>query len=194
MKFGILLAVMLAAWGGLTAKGEDKKNPVVVMETSEGVIEIELFADKAPKTVENFMGYVKDKFYDGVIFHRVIPNFMVQGGGFTPDMNQKKTKGNIQNEAANGLKNETGTLAMARTPDPHSASSQFFINVKDNDFLNYRSSDAAGFGYCVFGKVVAGMDIVKKIEGVATGNKGMHQNVPTTPVIIKSVTEKADKK
>lgn len=171
--------------------GEEKmnqaENPVVVMETSEGVIRIELWADKAPITVKNFLKYVEEGFYDGTIFHRVIDNFMIQGGGFTPDMNQKKPHEPIKNEAASELKNDYGTVAMARTGIVDSATSQFFINIKDNDFLNHRDETPAGFGYAVFGKVVEGSDVVDKIKKVPTANAGPHQNVPVTPVVIKSV-------
>ena len=154
------------------------ENPTVKIETSKGDLVLELYADKAPKTVENFLAYVKDGFFDGTIFHRVIPNFMIQGGGFTEDMQEKPNKDAIENEADNGLKNEVGTLAMARTSDPHSATSQFFINVKDNDFLNYSGQTQQGWGYCVFGKITEGMDIVQAMEKVETGNSGMHQDVP----------------
>ena len=160
-------------------------NPQLEVKTSMGTISIELYQDKAPKSVENFLQYAKDNFFNGTVFHRVIPGFMIQGGGFTPDMKQKETRAPIQNEAKNGLKNETGTLAMARTSDPHSASAQFFINLKDNSFLDYPSRD--GWGYAVFGKVVDGFDIVQKIAMVPTSNAGPHQNVPTTPVLIESV-------
>ena len=162
-------------------------NPVVELSTSFGPIRIELYADKAPKTVANFLQYAKEGFYDGTIFHRVIPRFMVQGGGFTPDMAQKKTREPIANEAQNGLKNTTGTIAMARTSDPHSATAQFFINVADNDFLNFTGPTQQGFGYCVFGRVTQGMDAVDKIVAVRTGNRSGHQNVPLEPVLIKSV-------
>ncbi|WP_345780984.1 peptidylprolyl isomerase [Prosthecobacter sp.] len=154
------------------------------METSKGTIEIELDAAKAPITVANFVKYVRKGFYDGVIFHRVIPDFMIQGGGFTPDMQQKETDGNIENEAKNGLKNVKGSLAMARTPNPHSASAQFFINLKDNSFLDYPGQD--GWGYCVFGKVTKGMEAVDAIAAVATTTKAGHRDVPAEPVTIKS--------
>ncbi|BAO29114.1 peptidylprolyl isomerase [Sulfuritalea hydrogenivorans] len=160
-------------------------NPMLEVKTSQGTLTIELYQDKAPKTVENFLQYAKDGFFNGTIFHRVIPGFMIQGGGFTPDMKQKETRANIQNEAKNGLKNETGTLAMARTMDPHSASAQFFINLKDNSFLDYPGRD--GWGYAVFGKVVQGFDVVQKIATVQTTNAGPHQNVPATPILIESV-------
>lgn len=161
----------------------------VKMETTKGDIIIELNAEKAPKTVENFLSYVKAGYYDGTIFHRVIPNFMIQGGGFTPGMKEKPgEKTPIKNEADNGLKNDTGTIAMARTSDPHSASSQFFINVKDNGFLNHSAPTMQGWGYAVFGKVTEGMDVVHEIEKVATGQVGMHGDVPKEDVIIEKVT------
>ena len=159
---------------------------MVLLSTSMGDIKVELYEKEAPETVKNFLSYVTDGFFDGTIFHRVIPGFMVQGGGFTSDMEQKGTKAQIKNEAANGLKNENGTLAMARTNVVDSATSQFFINVKDNEFLNHQGQ--ANFGYCVFGKVVEGLDIVQQIEGVATGRKGMHDDVPLEPVSINSAT------
>ena len=169
-------------------KPQNPNDPIVVLSTSQGDIKIELFKDKAPISVANFLGYVNDKFYDGTIFHRVIPRFMIQGGGFTPDMKQKPTKATIKNEAGNGLKNEVGTLAMARTSDVNSASAQFFINVKDNEFLNHKDDSIQGFGYAVFGKVIGGMKVVQKIEGVATDSKGMYEDVPVEPVVIKSAT------
>ena len=159
-------------------------NPMVEMKTSMGTLTIELYQDKAPKTVENFLQYVKEGFFNGVIFHRVIDGFMVQGGGFEPGMKEKQTRKPIENEAKNGLRNLPGTLAMARTRDPHSASAQFFINLVNNDKLDYPSFD--GWGYAVFGKVVEGFDVVQKIAKVQTGNAGFHQNVPTTPVLIES--------
>ena len=157
------------------------------MTTSFGDIKIELNNDKAPETAANFEQYVKDGFYDGTIFHRVIDNFMVQGGGMEPGMKEKATRDSIKNEADNGLTNDRGTIAMARTPDPHSASSQFFINLNDNNFLNFTSADSQGYGYCVFGKVVEGMDVVDEIKNVATGSAGHHQDVPTDDVVIESV-------
>lgn len=163
-----------------------EKNPQVKLDTTKGVIVLELDPDKAPATVENFLTYVDEGFYDGTIFHRVIPGFMIQGGGFTEDMSQKPTRGTVSNEANNGLKNNVGTIAMARTPDPHSATAQFFINVSNNDFLNFKSETPQGWGYCVFGKVVDGMDVVNAIVGVPTGSRGMHQDVPVDPVIITS--------
>jgi peptidyl-prolyl cis-trans isomerase B (cyclophilin B) len=167
---------------------EPKGGPVVIISTSMGDIKVALYEKEAPETVKNFLAYVNDKFYDGTIFHRVIPGFMVQGGGMTPDMQQKPTKAPIKNEAANGLKNEVGTLAMARTGDPHSATAQFFINVKNNDFLNFQGESVQSYGYCVFGKVTEGLDVVQKIERVQTGRKGPHSDVPVEPVVIKSVT------
>lgn len=161
----------------------------VRLNTSQGDIVLELDAAKAPKTVENFVQYVKDKHYDGTVFHRVIDGFMIQGGGFTADMAQKPTRAPVPLEAANGLKNDRGTIAMARTSNPHSATAQFFINVADNASLNAPKPD--GYGYTVFGKVVSGMDVVDKIKAVPVGNKGMHQNVPVTPVtILKATLEK----
>jgi peptidyl-prolyl cis-trans isomerase B (cyclophilin B) len=158
----------------------------VIMETSLGTLTIELDGDKAPVTVANFLSYVDDKFYDGTIFHRVIPNFMIQGGGFKPGMDQKKTKATITNESSNGLANARGTLAMARTSNPNSASSQFFINVRDNGFLD-KAQAQDGVGYCVFAKVTDGMDVVDKIKAVPTGSKSGHQDVPIKDVVIVSV-------
>ncbi|MCD4825421.1 MAG: peptidyl-prolyl cis-trans isomerase [Phycisphaerae bacterium] len=169
---------------------ENQENTVVVMETSMGTVEIELDAANAPKTVANILAYVDEGFYDGTIYHRVIPEFMIQGGGFAADMQQKITRDPVGNEAANGLKNKRGTLAMARTNDPHSASSQFFINHKDNDFLDFRAATADGYGYCVFGQVIDGMDVVDEIAQVATGQSGPHSDVPQEPVVIKSVRRK----
>ena len=160
------------------------KPNMVKLHTNHGIITIELNAEKAPNTVKNFLNYVNDGFYAGTIFHRVIDGFMVQGGGFEPGMKQKTVKSAIQNEAANGLKNDNYTIAMARTGDPHSATAQFFINVKDNNFLNYTASNPQGFGYCVFGKVVEGMDVVDKMRKVKTGNRGGHENVPLEDVVI----------
>jgi peptidyl-prolyl cis-trans isomerase A (cyclophilin A) len=167
-------------------------DPQVDVRTSAGSIRLELYPAKAPKTVENFLQYVRDGHYNGTIFHRVIPGFMIQGGGMTPNMAQKPTRSPIPIESKNGLKNDAGTLAMARTSDPNSATAQFFINVKNNDFLNYPGQD--GHGYTVFGKVVDGMDVVSKIVAVPTGNQGMHQNVPRTPVVIESMALVAPKK
>lgn len=163
------------------------KNPVVLLTTSMGNIRIELDAQNAPISTKNFLDYVNDGHYDGLIFHRVIPGFMIQGGGMDAQMKEKKNKGPIKNEAANGLKNKIGSLAMARTNVVDSATSQFFINVKDNDFLNHRSSVPAEFGYAVFGQVIDGMDVVRNIEKVKTANKGYHNDVPTEAVVINSV-------
>jgi cyclophilin family peptidyl-prolyl cis-trans isomerase len=160
--------------------------PHVLLKTNMGKIVLELNPEKAPKTVANFLAYVKSGHYDGTIFHRVIDSFMIQGGGFDKDMNQKPTNAQIENEAKNGLKNERYTLAMARTSAPHSASAQFFINTKNNSFLDYPGQD--GWGYCVFGKVVEGMDVVDKIKQVPTTSSGMNQNVPVKPVIIESAS------
>lgn len=165
---------------------------MILLKTSLGDISIKLDQQNTPITAENFLQYVQDGFYDGTIFHRVISGFMVQGGGFTSDMQQKTTRETIVNEADKGGKNLRGTLAMARTPNPDSASSQFFINLVDNDFLNYRSSTPDGWGYCVFGEVVSGMDVVDAIAKVSTGNQGGHQDVPTEPVLIHSAEVVAD--
>lgn len=158
--------------------------PYVELETTMGNIVIELNQEKAPNTVANFLEYVKSGHYDGTIFHRVIDGFMIQGGGMDANMKEKSTNAPIHNEADNGLKNEVGTIAMARTSDPHSATAQFFINVKDNSFLNFSGKNPQGWGYAVFGKVTEGMDIVNKIKGVPTGKYGFHADVPTTPVVI----------
>ncbi|MBN9330111.1 MAG: peptidylprolyl isomerase [Comamonas sp. SCN 67-35] len=185
----------MASWALFTATAgalalplhaAEQATPKVQLKTSLGTIVVQLDPAKAPKTVENFLQYVKDKHYDGTIFHRVINGFMIQGGGFTPDMAQKPTRAPIPLEAKNGLKNDEYTIAMARTGNPDSATAQFFINVKNNDGLNAPSPD--GHGYAVFGKVVQGQDVVDKIKAVATGNRGPYQNVPTTPVIIESAT------
>ncbi len=157
---------------------------MVKLHTNKGDIVLELNAEKAPETVKNFLEYVNSGFYDGTIFHRVINNFMIQGGGFEPGMKQKPTRATIKNEAANGLSNDTYTIAMARTSDPQSATAQFFINVKDNDFLNYTAPTAQGYGYCVFGKVVEGKDVVDAIKKVKTGNSGFFQDVPAEDVVI----------
>ena len=160
----------------------------ILMTTTVGPMTLELDADNAPKTVENFLSYVSSGFYDGTIFHRVINNFMVQGGGFTADMEQKATQAPIENEANNGLKNARGTIAMARTQDPHSATAQFFINVQDNDFLNHTGENMQGWGYAVFGKVTEGEDVLDKIRCVQTGSQAGHQDVPVEPIIIESIT------
>ncbi len=165
----------------------EEKNPVVLMETSMGNVKIELFKDKAPISVRNFLSYVKDSYYDGTIFHRVIKNFMVQGGGLDESMQPKKTKFAIKNEATNGLKNVRGTLAMARTSVVDSATSQFFINVVDNAFLDHAGKTPDRFGYAVFAQVIEGMDVVDAIREVKTGNKAGHQDVPVEPVFINSI-------
>ncbi len=162
-------------------------NPVVVMETSKGTVTIELWADKAPESAANFLRYVDSEYYDGTIFHRVIDGFMIQGGGFTPDMQQKASGDPIRNEASAELTNDIGTLAMARTNDINSATSQFFINLADNAFLNHRDESAAGFGYAVFAEVTDGMDVVNQIKSVATTSTGMHKDVPAEPVVIISI-------
>ena len=160
----------------------------VTIATTVGQMTLELDADNAPKTVENFLSYASSGFYDGTIFHRVINNFMIQGGGFTTDMEQKPTQAPGDNEANNGLKNERGTIAMARTQDPHSATAQFFINVQDNDFLNHTGENMQGWGYTVFGKITQGEDVLDKIRCVQTGSQGGHQDVPTEPIIIESIS------
>lgn len=177
-----VIAVLLLAGVSLVAQGAEVK---VLMETSKGEIELALDPDKAPKTVENFLRYVDEGFYNGTIFHRVIPNFMIQGGGLTPDMKKTTTHEGVQNEAKNGLKNERGTIAMARTRDPHSATAQFFINHKDNTNLDYPSFD--GWGYAVFGKVTKGMDVVDAIAATPTTIKGGRSDVPQETILIKSI-------
>ena len=187
MKRFALAALLVGLLASGTSQGQGKdKNPVVIMETSMGTIKIELYEKKAPVTVKNFLDYVDNKFYDGVIFHRVIPNFMIQGGGMEPGLKEKKTRAAIVNESTNGLSNERGTLAMARTNVPDSATAQFFINVKDNDFLD-RAKARDKVGYCVFGKVIEGIDVVDKIKEVKTGMQGGHADVPVQDVVIRSV-------
>ena len=166
----------------------ENKNPVVTMATNMGDIRVELDAANAPITTQNFLEYVNEGYYDGLIFHRVIQGFMIQGGGFDPQMKQKKTKAPIKNEATNGLKNKLGSIAMARTNVVDSATAQFFINVKDNDFLNHRNTSPDAFGYAVFGQVIEGLDVVQKIERVKTGSRGGHQDVPIEAVTINSIT------
>jgi cyclophilin family peptidyl-prolyl cis-trans isomerase len=183
----VVLSVAAGSPGALAA------DPQVDLKTNMGTIRVELYPAKAPKTVANFLQYVKDGHYNGVIFHRVIPNFMIQVGGFEKGMKEKPTRAPIENEAKNGLKNDLGTLAMARTNAPHSASAQFFINTKNNDFLN-QSQAQDGWGYAVFGKVVSGMDVVMKIGGVPTGNVGPFGDVPREAVLIESATLVAEKK
>ncbi len=161
---------------------------MITLHTNYGDITLELDFEKAPKSAANFKQYAEEGFYNGTIFHRVINNFMIQGGGFSEAMEQKKTRAPIENEADNGLKNVKGSIAMARTMDPHSATAQFFINVSDNDFLNFSSKTSQGWGYAVFGKVVDGLDVVEKIKKVKTGNQGHHQDVPVESVVIENVT------
>ena len=183
----LIFLVSVAMVVSPSESGAGEENPVVLMETSLGSIKIELDQAKAPITVKNFLSYVDEKFYDGTIFHRVIGNFMIQGGGFTADMQQKRAKAPIKNEAGNGLKNMTGTIAMARTNVVDSATAQFFINVVDNDFLNHQNTTPQGFGYAVFGKVIEGIDVVDKIKAVKTGSKMGFSDVPAETVVIKSV-------
>jgi len=184
-RFIYLLVVGL--WLTGTAFAAEAKNPVLVLDTNLGKVKVELFQKEAPISVANFLDYAKSGFYDGTIFHRVIPGFMIQGGGFTATLNQKPTKPAIKNEATNGLKNERGTLAMARTMVVDSASAQFFINVANNEFLNHREGGPQAFGYAVFGKVIEGMDVVDKIAATPTGMQKGFADVPVTPVVIKSV-------
>ncbi len=192
----LLGTVMLTLLLGCKSAGETQGGPMItdnvtiVVETSKGSFEVELWGAKAPKTVTNFMSYVDDGFFNGTIFHRVMPGFMIQGGGFTPDMSQKSTRSPVENEADNGVANARGTIAMARTSDPHSATAQFFVNLVDNGFLNHSGKNSRGWGYCAFGEVVSGMDIVDAIAKVPTGNKGMHQNVPVNDVVIESIKRK----
>jgi peptidyl-prolyl cis-trans isomerase B (cyclophilin B) len=192
-RFVVMIGVVVAAMAMVALTfAEEKKmekpvNPKIIMETSEGTITIELWADKAPETVKNFLRYADENFYDGTIFHRVIDNFMIQGGGFCADMRQKENHQPIKNEATAELKNDRGTIAMARTRDIHSATCQFFINLKDNDFLNHSDNTSRGFGYAVFGKVVKGMEVVDQIGKVKTTTSGPYRDVPAKPVIIKSV-------
>ncbi|AKP89604.1 Peptidyl-prolyl cis-trans isomerase B [Achromobacter ruhlandii] len=183
----LVSAAPAAAPSNSTSEGTKamSTNPRVKLHTNQGDMVITLDAAKAPKTVENFLTYVKEGFYNGTVFHRVIDGFMIQGGGFEPGMKQKQTHAPIENEANNGLKNDKYTLAMARTSDPHSATAQFFINVANNDFLNFTAPTPNGWGYAVFGSVTEGTDVVDKIKGVKTGNKGFHQNVPNEDVIIE---------
>jgi cyclophilin family peptidyl-prolyl cis-trans isomerase len=181
-----IVGLCFVALGVLATGGANAANPIVVMETSKGTIKIELFEDKAPITVKNFLTYVEDKHYDGLIFHRVISNFMIQGGGMDSSMKEKKTRDPIKNEAGNQLSNIRGTIAMARTGEPDSATSQFFFNVKDNNSLD-RANSPDQIGYCVFGRVIDGMDVVDKIKDVETGSRSIHKDVPVEDVVIKSV-------
>lgn len=183
-------AIVLALTAFAPVLSQETKNPRIVMDTSYGKITIELFADKAPETVKNFLQYVDDKHFDGTIFHRVIPDFMIQGGGFEPGMKEKKTREPIKNESDNGISNARGTIAMARTGDPNSATAQFFINVVDNKRLDRKDDNA---GYAVFGKVILGMDVVDKIRGVDTQVQGDHADVPSRDVIIRSVRRVKDR-
>ena len=185
----LALLAAITLWTAQAAVLAADSKPVVRMQTNMGVIVMELNRDKAPKTVENFLRYVEDGFYDGTIFHRVIKGFMIQGGGYTGDYRKKPARAPVVNEADNGLKNQRGTVAMARTSDPHSATAQFFINVVDNDFLNYRNPTPRGWGYTVFGRVTEGMDVVDKIRNVQTGSGGpFGKDVPRTPVVIENMT------
>lgn len=184
----IIIALVLSFGTTATAAEANAKNPVVVMETSMGTVKLELFQKEAPISVKNFLDYVASGYYDGTIFHRVIPHFMIQGGGFTPEMVPKPgTKAPIKNEAANGLRNDRGSLAMARTNMVDSATAQFFINVVNNDFLNHRDDTPQGFGYAVFGRVIEGMEVVDNIAATKTGMKNMFRDVPQTPIVIKSM-------
>ena len=182
----VTLAVLLIA-GAIAGEQEKKENPKVLIKTNLGDITVELFEKEAPITVKNFLSYVDSKFYDGTTFHRVIPGFVIQGGGFTPDMKKKPTKAPIKNEATNGLKNLKGTLSMARTMDINSATSQFFINLRNNPSLDHRDNTPRGFGYAVFGRVVSGWNVVEKIAKVPTTTKGIYKDVPKKPVKIKSI-------
>ena len=181
MKIAFISALSVLAAVTPVAAGD---NPKVILETTKGSITIELYPGKAPDTVKNFLAYVDAGFYNGTIFHRVIPNFMIQGGGFASDMQQKPTRPPVKIESDNGLKNERGTIAMARTQDPNSATAQFFINSVDNTFLNFTAKTVQGWGYAVFAKVVQGMDVVDEISKVKTGTKGMHRDVPAEPILI----------
>jgi len=186
MVLTLTLAILLIA-GIVSGEPNKKENPRVLIKTNLGNITVELFEKEAPITVKNFLSYVDSKFYDGTTFHRIIPGFVIQGGGFTPDMKKKPTKDPIKNEATNGLKNLKGTLSMARTMDINSATSQFFINLRNNPALDHKDNTPRGYGYAVFGKVVAGWDVVEKIAKVPTTTKGIYKNVPEKPVIIKSI-------
>jgi len=192
LAMALLLAGCSGPEGGEQAEQEPETTkeakPMILLKTTKGDIQLELDAEKAPKTVANFLKYAESGHYNGTIFHRVIPGFMVQGGGFTADMSQKNAPHTVDNEASNGLKNVKGSIAMARTPDPHSAGAQFFINAADNSFLDFKAPTQQGWGYCVFGKVVGGLDVVEAIEGVATGRSGPHSDVPREPITITEVT------
>ena len=182
MKFTLISIVVVLAVSFAAIARDD--NPRVDLETSKGKIVLELYADKAPQSVKNFLAYVEAGYYDGTIFHRVIPDFMIQGGGFTVEMKKKGTQPPIQNEADNGVRNERGTIAMARTQDPHSATAQFFINTKDNDFLNHKGKSPQGWGYAAFGRVIEGMGVVDAISNTKTVTRGMYRDVPQEPIVI----------
>jgi len=184
----LIISIVIICGVSLISGAADKPadNPKVVLDTSKGKIVLELYLQKAPETVVNFLGYVDAKFYDGTIFHRVIPSFMIQGGGFTADMKRKAGKGPIKNEADKGLKNDRGTIAMARTGDPHSATAQFFINSINNDFLNHKNKTQQGWGYAAFGKVIEGMDVVDAISAVKTTKRGSYRDVPVEVVVINT--------
>ena len=188
MKKFVSVLLTMGAFLSTNAEVAGAENPRVVLETSEGKIVLELYMEKTPETVQNFLGYIDSEFYSGTIFHRVIPNFMIQGGGFATDMKKKSTRAPIRNEADKGLRNDRGTIAMARTNDPHSATAQFFINTAKNDFLNFKNKTEQGWGYAVFGKVVEGMDTVDAISAVKTTSRGQYRDVPVKPVVIKSVS------
>lgn len=183
----LIIAIILQLAFVTAGHSQTGENPMVKMTTSFGDIEIELFPNEAPNTTSNFLRYVDEGFFDGLIFHRVIPGFVIQGGGFEPGMTKRATSATIQNEADNGLKNERGTLSMARTNDPHSATSQFFINLKDNDFLDHKSKDSNGWGYAVFAKIVSGMDVVDAIAKTPTGDAGGHSDVPVQDAMVEKV-------
>lgn len=185
MRECVFLGLMLCMLSFGTAAHADDARPVVELITSKGLIVVELDREKARVTTENFVQYVESGFYNGTIFHRVIPDFMIQGGGMTPDMKEKKTRPAIRNEADNGLHNDKYSIAMARTNDPHSATAQFFINTKDNAFLDHKTPSGSGWGYCVFGRVIEGKDVVDAIEKVKTRSVGFHENVPVEPVLIE---------
>lgn len=184
--FAFILFTVMVTVSAFTAQAQTK-NINILIDTSMGQIEAELYADKAPITVTNFLEYVNSRFYDGLVFHRIIPGFMIQGGGMTSDMKEKETRNPIKIESDNGLKNTRGSLAMARTQIPDSATSQFFINIVDNPFLDFKAKTTAGYGYAVFGKVTKGMDVVDNIAKVQTGTRGFYEDVPLSPVIIRSI-------
>ena len=184
----IVLCSFLIHFSSIGHVAANQQNPMIKLTTNKGDITIEMYSTEAPNTVKNFIEYVESGFFNGLIFHRVIKGFMIQGGGFTPDMQQQETNAPIENEADNGMKNEIGTIAMARTGDPHSATAQFFINLENNDFLNHTAKNPQGWGYAVFGKVTEGLDVVNTIGEVATGNVSGYSDVPIEPIIIESAT------